>query len=144
MTKLIQIVDISDKILYYNIKAEHSFLEMINAAVSHELRNPLNSLIGQVSAMKDFFKNFRAILKEIQQTDKSLAERLQAVHNGLEKCSKKMSSACTFIDFFVHDILDYTILNKDSKNFIKDCKNFSITRAIHEICHILEDKISLK
>jgi CheY-like chemotaxis protein len=31
-----------------------------------------------------------------------------------------MSNSCKFIDFFVHDILDYTILNKDSKNFIKD------------------------
>jgi signal transduction histidine kinase len=39
---------------------------MINAAVSHELRNPLNSLIGQVSAMKEFFKNFNRVLKEIK------------------------------------------------------------------------------
>jgi signal transduction histidine kinase len=46
VSKLIQLVDISDKILYIEVKAEHSFLEMINAAVSHELRNPLNSLIG--------------------------------------------------------------------------------------------------
>jgi signal transduction histidine kinase len=46
ISKLIQLVDISDKISYIEVKAEHSFLEMINAAVSHELRNPLNSLIG--------------------------------------------------------------------------------------------------
>ena len=45
-------LDVSDKILYIEVKSEHSFLEMINAAVSHELRNPLNSLIGQVTAMK--------------------------------------------------------------------------------------------
>ena len=31
-----------------------------------------------------------------------------------------MSSATKFIDFFVHDMLDYTILNKDDKNFIKN------------------------
>ena len=46
ISKLIQVVDISDKILYGEVKAEHSFLEMINAAVSHELRNPLNSIIN--------------------------------------------------------------------------------------------------
>lgn len=46
LSKLVQLVDISDKILYNEVKAEHTFLEMINAAVSHELRNPLNSLIG--------------------------------------------------------------------------------------------------
>jgi CheY-like chemotaxis protein len=36
----------SDKMLYNEIKAEKSFLTLINAAISHELRNPLNSLIG--------------------------------------------------------------------------------------------------
>jgi len=32
--------------LYGEVKAEQTFLSLINAAVSHELRNPLNSLIG--------------------------------------------------------------------------------------------------
>jgi signal transduction histidine kinase len=43
---LIQIIDVSDKMLYNHIKVEQNFLELINAAVSHELRNPLSSLIG--------------------------------------------------------------------------------------------------
>lgn len=43
---LIQIIDMSDKILYSEVKAEQSFLTLINAAISHELRNPLNSLVG--------------------------------------------------------------------------------------------------
>jgi len=43
---ILQLIDLSDKMLYNDIKAEESFLELINAAVSHELRNPLNSLIG--------------------------------------------------------------------------------------------------
>jgi len=59
ISKLIQVVDISDKILYGEVKAEHSFLEMINAAVSHELRNPLNSLIGQGTSMKELFNSLR-------------------------------------------------------------------------------------
>jgi signal transduction histidine kinase len=45
---LIQIIDISHQILYDEIKAEKVFLVLINAAISHELRNPLNSLIGQI------------------------------------------------------------------------------------------------
>lgn len=43
---LVQIMDMSDKMLYNETKAEKSFLTLINAAVSHELRNPLSSLIG--------------------------------------------------------------------------------------------------
>jgi len=31
-----------------------------------------------------------------------------------------MVSATKFIDFFVHDMLDYTILNNAEKNFIKN------------------------
>jgi signal transduction histidine kinase len=69
--KLIQLVDISDKILYTEVKAEHTFLEMINAAVSHELRNPLNALIGQVCAMKQFFANFKKVIKEMKKSESS-------------------------------------------------------------------------
>jgi signal transduction histidine kinase len=49
------------------VKSEHTFLEMINAAVSHELRNPLNSLIGQVEAMKEYFEYFKRVINEIKQ-----------------------------------------------------------------------------
>ena len=55
---LVQIIDVSDKILYTEVKAEQEFLTLINTAVSHELRNPLNSLIGQQSAMLLFFQSF--------------------------------------------------------------------------------------
>ena len=55
-----------------------------------------------------------------------------------------MSSACKFVDFFVHDILDYTLLNKESKNFMKDKKTFDVSEAIKEITDILNDKSLLK
>jgi len=51
--------------LYNDIKAEESFLELINAAVSHELRNPLNSLIGQIESMKGHFENFHGVIETI-------------------------------------------------------------------------------
>ena len=44
-----------------------------------------------------------------------------------------MASATNFIDFFVHDILDYTILNKDEKSFTKNITVFSIKNAVKEI-----------
>ena len=51
--------------LYNEVKAEKSFLTLINAAVSHELRNPLNSLVGQVSSMIQFFDEFMNIINQI-------------------------------------------------------------------------------
>jgi len=55
-----------------------------------------------------------------------------------------MSCASKFIDFFVHDLLDYTILNKDATNFIKNPAIFDINLALREMCEILEDKSSMK
>ena len=62
---LLQIIDMSDKILYNKVKAEKSFLALINAAVSHELRNPLSSLIGQIEQIQDYFESFKLILNDI-------------------------------------------------------------------------------
>ena len=42
----------SDKMLYNEAKAEQSFATLMNAAVSHELRNPLSSLISGIETMK--------------------------------------------------------------------------------------------
>jgi len=55
-----------------------------------------------------------------------------------------MNSATKFVDFFVHDILDYTILNKDEKNFTKNITLFNVRTAVNEIVESLEDKIKLK
>ena len=55
-----------------------------------------------------------------------------------------MVSSTKFIDFFVHDILDYTILNKDSKNFTKNITVFNIKYAVDEIVDSLNDKIKIK
>ena len=47
--------------------------------------------------------------------------------------AKKIFSAAKFIDYFVHDILDYTILNEDQKNFMKNTKFCDARDAIEEI-----------
>ena len=39
--------DISQKILYDTSKAEGELLSLINSTISHEMRNPLNSIINQ-------------------------------------------------------------------------------------------------
>ena len=41
---MLQITDISSLILYNIVKGEKKLLTLINAAVSHEMRNPLNSI----------------------------------------------------------------------------------------------------
>ena len=44
---MICFIDISQKILYDTSKAESELLSLINSTISHEMRNPLNSIINQ-------------------------------------------------------------------------------------------------
>lgn len=48
---MLQITDISSKILYEMAMGERRLLSLINATVSHEMRNPINSILMQVSEM---------------------------------------------------------------------------------------------
>jgi signal transduction histidine kinase len=41
---MIQLVDVSQSILYEQVHSENQFLAITNATVSHELRNPLQSI----------------------------------------------------------------------------------------------------
>jgi signal transduction histidine kinase len=44
---IVQFSDVSDSIRYMEAKTENTVLQMTNATVSHELRNPLNSIKAQ-------------------------------------------------------------------------------------------------
>jgi hypothetical protein len=44
---MIQIVDITKSIMYEEVYAQNQFLSITNATVSHELRNPLQSICSQ-------------------------------------------------------------------------------------------------
>ena len=82
-----------------------------------------------------------ATLREDPSISREVLSKLEKIHNGLKENAKKIFSAAKFVDFFVHDILDYTMLNKDSKNFVKDIKVQNIKESIQEIIDILQDKI---
>ena len=62
----------------------------------------------------------------------------------MQSCSGKMGSATKFIDFFVHDILDYTVLNNNEANFTKNMEVFNVEHAITEILDSFEDKVERK
>ena len=57
---------------------------------------------------------------------------LHEVYSGLKDSGSKMFSAASFIDFFVHDIMDYTVLNKEEANFEKNEEVFNVKQAIEE------------
>lgn len=111
------------------MKAEQQFLSLINATVSHELRNPLSSLIGQITELEENLKSLQKLLISLPSEDEN-TKKLKQIYTGISKCGRKLKSAAKFIDFFVHDILDYTILMKKESNFSKNNKVFDIKEAV--------------
>ena len=56
---LVQLIDMSDKMLYNEVKAEQEFIAIINVTISHQLRNPLNGLTGEVIQIKEIQKKLQ-------------------------------------------------------------------------------------
>jgi len=92
--------------------------------------------------MIQFFDDFEGIVNQI--SDATIKDNLYLIYSQINDCGDKMASATKFIDFFVHDILDYTMLNKDDKNFIKNTTIFSVKDAVDEIVATLHDKVKMK
>ena len=53
---MLSFIDCSSQVLYDQEKNHNELLMLINATVSHELRNPLNSLIAQNIEKKALYK----------------------------------------------------------------------------------------
>jgi signal transduction histidine kinase len=62
-TIMLQIIDISSSIMQDKYKALNQFNSMTNACVSHELRNPLNSIVAQNYEKRYLLERIKAILQ---------------------------------------------------------------------------------
>lgn len=63
---MLQFLDISKSILYDIEKAQNQMLEMVNSCVSHEMRNPLNSIISQNLEKKFLYKELEKMLPKFK------------------------------------------------------------------------------
>lgn len=82
---MMQIVDITKTIMYEEVYAQNQFLAITNATVSHELRNPLQSITSQnlkISlCLKELIKlisnNDDKPMREMKKPIKSLVQLIQ-------------------------------------------------------------------
>ena len=107
---MLQFIDISKSILYDMEKAHNSVLSMINACVSHEMRNPLNSVIAQNIEKKEIYSELSRITLELKQgliTQKDYLERHEEIMTELHSGWKIQHSSTNVLAFIVQDLLDY-------------------------------------
>lgn len=102
------------------MKNEKALLELINATVSHEIRNPLNSLMAQQQRILKHNQELKKFIAWLKSKDSLSEDEMKSVVGFLEthleeesEACMKMHSANKFIDFFVHDILDFSVLNQN-------------------------------
>ena len=69
---------------------------------------------------------------------------MSQIITGLNQCGSKIRTAGSFIDFFIHDVLDYSVLNNESNNFIKVFESFEIREVIKIVIQMIEDKTKMK
>ena len=73
-----------------------------------------------------------------------ILDKLENVLSRIKSTNLKLRSATKFMDSFVHDILDYAVLQNSISNFVKEFKVFDIRETIEEIIEILNNKILMK
>jgi hypothetical protein len=54
------------------------------------------------------------LLLQSGSTDK---HRIAQVIGEIKECRKKIKNSSEFVDFFIHDILDYSVINKKESTF---------------------------
>ena len=70
--KLLQIIDVTSYILYTEFKAKNQFTSLINACVSHELRNPLNSIISKNIEKSALYLQLQIKLQQMSEKSQSI------------------------------------------------------------------------
>ncbi len=61
---MLQIIDISSNILYDKSKTQNQFLSIIYATVSHEMRNPMNSIKAENTLKKELIRQLKELLEK--------------------------------------------------------------------------------
>jgi signal transduction histidine kinase len=103
--------DISQKILYDTSKAEGELLSLINSTISHEMRNPLNSIINQCIIMESLLHNLKMLKQKIRHRtshiDKETDEEIEDFQQEFENSINIQKSSSNLLLMNVEDILGY-------------------------------------
>jgi signal transduction histidine kinase len=126
--------DISQKILYDTSKAEGELLSLINSTISHEMRNPLNSIVNQCTIMESLLHSFKLLIEQIKKLGagfSNLEEQFVEIHKEVSSSINIQQSSSNLLLMNVEDILGYAQIK--ANKFNKIIKKFNIKKAIEEI-----------
>ena len=110
---------------------------MINACVSHEMRNPLNSIVAHNIEKKHLYLKLSSVL--VMLIDEvapgtlasKLIEKSQMIVNKLNEGLRVQESSSFCLHFMVQDMLDFAQIKQGK--FRVNIEEFSIIDAVNDV-----------
>ena len=113
--KILQIIDVTDHILNEEYKVQNQFTSLINACVSHELRNPLNSIIAKniekTAMYNELQKQLKKFDSEIRNSD--TYKGCMLILKSLDEGREVQQNSAQFMNFIIQDLLDFAQIKAD-------------------------------
>jgi signal transduction histidine kinase len=137
---MVQFIDVTDGIKFTKSNEQNVLLQTVNASVSHELRNPLNSIIAQVACEKTVLRELKKIFEsqEFQnifgEKHKRVYRMIMSLFSQLEESNQIAESSAEFMVCMVQDFLDYAQLKQNK--FRRNITRFNIRDLVHRVLKI--------
>lgn len=109
-SQIMKIINVSNQILFDKAKGEKKLLALINATVSHEMRNPLNAIYSQnlkQTKLNEEMKNL--IERNLDKMSKNeLKEKMNFMYTEQSESIKIQISSTKIMTYLVNDMLDFS------------------------------------
>ena len=129
---VVQFNDVSGNMLYNEAKAMQSFVTMMQASISHEIRNPLASLTYKLNDLRNHIQKSNKIQQKLknnkirEQNFLKIKQELIDQNARIDDCARKVFAIAQYIDFFMHDMLDFGVLSEKAENFVRTIETFDL------------------
>lgn len=136
---MIQFVNISAKVYLREKEAERKLLVLINMCISHELKNPLNSLIALSYLNASLVKKLKQALNDDRSVNiDQLRKTARDILKEIDDCTINQSNDLDLINFILHNFQDYSSIK--SGKFQKKLKKFNICEAVQKVMDLQQSK----
>ena len=128
---ILLVCDVSTAIREERLQGEKRLVEIANAMVSHDMRNPLNGIIATLDKMEGTIAQIDEAVSKLPGPEK---EFLKERTNVLKDCTSVINSCTKQLSLTVNDMLSLAQL--DSNKFRIKLESFDIRDSVQEVINI--------
>ena len=139
----LQLIDISAKVFYDDMRAQEEYMNITSSSISHEMRNPLNSILGQCKIQETKVTELLKLIDRIQhKLSPQELQEARAIQNSFKKSNRIQQTSSKQLLFQVESMLGIAQIR--AQRFSKSITSFNVHKAIEEVIDIQQDKAELQ